>query len=354
MLFFWQLTCRAEDSVPSSFSRAPEWRLGVEVTPQWVIPTNSFLKGDNAEEKEISGAFAGDIRAAFRFNPSTREGILYKGLYQGLGLGVCTYFPGRQLGSPFSAYAFQGAPIVHFGKTSWLGYEWQFGVAFGWKHFNSQTPDNNAAVSTAVTAHMGIGLKFHHILSERWQLSAGVMAKHYSNGNSSWPNAGVNTVGLSVGVDYVIDPKPEPAEDAGADIQAEADKPRWNYDITVYGAWRKRIVTIGDPAEPTLCPGKFGVLGLQFSPMRQLNRWVAVGPSLDIQWDESAGLAPYHVDGTYGETIRFVRPPVSKQISAGISAHAELTMPIFSVNGGVGYEVINPKGVQASYQSGYM
>ena len=118
-----------------------------------------------------------------------------------------------------------------------------------------------------------------------------------------------------------------------------------------YGAWRKRVVNIGDPAEPQLCPGKFGILGLQLSPLRRINRWVSVGPSLDVQWDESAGLSPYWVEGTTGDMIRFVRPSFGKQLSVGVSAHAELTMPIFSLNGGVGYDLINPKGDRAFYQT---
>ncbi len=114
-------------------------------------------------------------------------------------------------------------------------------------------------------------------------------------------------------------------------IIEEADRGRWFYDLMAYGAWRKRVVSVGNPSEPQLCPGKFGIAGLQFSPMRSLNRWVAIGPSLDVQWDESAGLSPYWVEGTSGDMIKFRRPPIGKQIGVGLSAHAELTMPIFSV-----------------------
>ncbi len=85
--------------------------------------------------------------------------------------------------------------------------------------------------------------------------------------------------------------------------------------------------------------------------MRRLNRWVAVGPSLDIQFDESAGLEPYWVQWTTGDDIKFHRPPFGKQLSAGLSAHAELTMPIFSVNAGIGYDFVNPAGNQRFYQS---
>ena len=97
--------------------------------------------------------------------------------------------------------------------------------------------------------------------------------------------------------------------------------------------------------------GKFGIVGFQFSPLRKLNRYVAVGPSLDLQWDESAGIEPYWVEGTTGNDIKFERPPFGKQISVGLSAHAELTMPIFSVNAGIGYDFVNPKGDRRFYQS---
>lgn len=340
----------ASDSIPSGFSKPLEWHVGAELSPAWVPHTNAFLKGNNAESKKISGSISGDIRADFSFNPESREGMLYKGVYQGIGVGVRSFFANDLLGTPVSAYVYQGAPIVHLNKRLWLVYEWQFGAAFGWKHFDKETAENNAVVSTSVTAHMGLGLKLHYSVNDNWQLCFGIDANHYSNGNTSWPNAGVNTIGATVGVSYIINPLANSVS-SSAYVETEADKGRWFYDITAFGAWRKRIVTVGYTPEAELLPGKFGVLGLQFSPMRQLNRWVAVGPAIDLQWDESAGLEPYWVEGSYDDNIKFERPPFGKQISAGISAHAELTMPIFSVNVGMGYDFINPKGNKAFYQS---
>ena len=119
----------------------------------------------------------------------------------------------------------------------------------------------------------------------------------------------------------------------------------------VYGAWRKRGMSIGYLDEGVICPGKFGVIGLQMSPLYRINRYVAAGPSLDFQWDESGGLKPYWVEDSYDDNIKFRRPPFGKQISLGLSAHAELTMPIFSINIGLGYDFLNPKGEKAFYQS---
>ncbi|MDE6331230.1 MAG: acyloxyacyl hydrolase [Muribaculaceae bacterium] len=341
----------AADSVPSGFSRPLLWRAGAELSPAWVPGTNSFLDGGNEMGKHISSSLSVNIRADLSFDKTTREGLLYKGLYQGIGLGTTTFFANRLLGTPVSAYVYQGAPFLYFNNRLSLGYEWQFGAAFGWKHYNQETASDNAVIGTSVTAHMALGLKLQYTLSDRWQMSVGLSANHYSNGNTSWPNGGVNHIGASIGIAYAINTPTETAAAPDRSLTEEADKGRWFYDITVYGAWRKRAVSIGNPAEPQLCPGKFGVAGFQFSPLRSLNRWIAVGPSLDFQWDESAGLAPYWVDGTFADMIKFRRPPFGRQISVGLSAHAELTMPIFAVNAGIGYDIVNPKGDKAFYQS---
>ena len=336
-------------TIPTKFSLKPEWRIGVDVSPGWIPATNDFLGGYNPEDKCINTTLSGDIRADFSFNPSTRQGILYPGLYQGIGIGANTFFASSLLGIPVSAYVYQGAPIVHLNSRLWLGYEWQFGVACGWKHYDTDTADTNSAVSTPVTAHMGIGLKFHYDLTDRWQLSFGLSARHYSNGNTSWPNAGINAIGATIGIAYTFNPiLNSPVRNA--ELEAEADRHSWFYDITAFCSWRKRVAFVGDPPEPQLCPGRFGILGLQFSPMFKLNRWTAVGPAIEMQWDESSGLERNWVDGTFGDEIKFTKPPLGKQIAIGLSAHAELTMPIFSVNVGIGYNALNPRGNKAFYQ----
>ncbi len=339
----------AADTIPSGFSRRPQWHLGAEISPAYVPATNIFLRGYNVLDKRIDRSISGSVRAGFCFNDSTQEGILYKGLYQGVGIGAVSFFNHSLLGTPVSAYVYQGAPVVRFSRRLWLGYEWKFGAAFGWHH-DTESAQLNAAVSTSVTAMMALGLKLHYSLSDRCALTLGAEATHFSNGNTSWPNAGVNSVGASIGFTYMIDPQPQ-GHVSSPELEHEADRGRWMYDIVVFGAWRKRVVNIGEQSEPQLCPGRFGVIGVQFSPLRSLNRWVAVGPALDLQWDESAGLDTYWVDGSYGDNIKFHRPPFVKQISAGISAHAELTMPIFSVNAGLGYDILNPKGNKRFYQS---
>ena len=338
------------DTVPDMFSRPVEWRIGVEASSGGVLATNSYLRGENNLGKRISATFGGSLRADFSFNPATREGMLYPGLYQGIGLGMSGYSPGGLLGTPASAYVYQGAPICRLNDRLSLGYEWQFGAALGWKHYSKETAEDNVAIGSPVTAHMGISVKLNYSLSERWGLFVGVGANHYSNGNTSFPNKGVNTIGASVGLAYILNPQ-EGHKNAARTFTYETDDKGWMYDIMAYGAWRKRGMTVGYLEQGVICPGRFGVLGLQFSPSYRINRYVAAGPSLDFQWDESGGLRPYWIEGSYDDNIKFKRPPFGKQISLGLSAHAELTMPIFSVNIGLGYDFLNPKGEKAFYQS---
>jgi len=337
--------------VSAEDTRLPlQWRMGIEVSPALVPGTCSFLKGENTEYTTINNSLAGALRADFSFNPQSSEGRLYPGLYQGMGVEVRSFLANSLMGTPVSAYVYQGAPIAHFNKRLWLGYEWKFGAAFGWKHKNAEPGDGHRPISTPVTAYMSAGFKLHYALSPRWQVSVGAEATHFSNGNTSLPNAGVNSIGATIGLTRIINPLTADGNNRNTSpSDARLTRRKWFYDITAYGAWRKRVVTINGDIQ--LCPANFAVAGLIVSPMRRLNRMVAIGGALDIQYDESSYLAPYWVEGTSGDDIKFYRPPFGKQLSAGLSAHAELTMPIFAVNAGLGYDILCPKGEKPFYQS---
>ena len=111
------------DSLPAMFSRPVEWRIGAEVVPAWVPGTNPYLAGGNPDGKHIGTNLHEALRCEFNFNPATRQGMLYRGLYQGIGIGMNSFFPGNLLGTPVSAYVYQGAPIVSFGERLSLGYD---------------------------------------------------------------------------------------------------------------------------------------------------------------------------------------------------------------------------------------
>lgn len=337
------------DSLPGSFSGRLPWRMGLEIAPASVLPTNSFVKGDNVCNQRVNMTLTTTLRGDFSFNPRSRWGMLYPDAYQGIGMDVRTLFAPDLLGVPVSLYIFQGNPFKHFSRSLWLGYEWRFGAAFGWADRNGDYYNlglYNAAISTRVTAHMGVSLKLYYQLADRWQLSAGLDASHFSNGNTNFPNSGINTFGASVGVSYLLNGNEKPGM-APEDLMEEANRKRWMWDILAYGAWRKRHIVI--TGVEMLCKGKYGLGGIQFSPLRKINRYFNVGGALDLQFDSSAGLAPYRTGG-YNATMTFAKVPFWKQVRIGVGAVAEFEMPIFAVSAGLGVDVKCPNGDKPFYQ----
>ena len=295
--------------------------LSAEFRPAYVFPTGAFLKGDNQAGDPINTNLSGHLKYGFRFSPDSYWGRLYPHAVQGIGVAYNTFFNAAELGNPVSVYVFQTSRIATLAPRLSLDYEWNFGASFGWK------------------------------------IKAGIDVTHYSNGNTGYPNAGINTIGAAVGLTRCFGAA-EPEETSAASStfsplgQADFHR-RMSYDLVVYGATRKKAVYPAQ-ADPVLVPGSFGIAGLNFTPMYNFSRYFRAGVSLDAQYDESANIGRHIVDGpTYPSTdnIRFYRPPFREQFSVGLSLRAELVMPIFSINLGVGRNVLcKGRDTDAFYQ----
>lgn len=85
----------------SVFADSPttDHSVEVDIRPSWVIPTNSYLKGENGE-CDIKSAVAPHLRYSFKFAPNTRYGQLYSHAYQGVGLSYLATLPGGVARTP--------------------------------------------------------------------------------------------------------------------------------------------------------------------------------------------------------------------------------------------------------------
>ena len=61
-----------------------------------------------------------------------------------------------------------------------------------------------------------------------------------------------------------------------------------------HGATRKRGFV--DGYDVCLVPGSFGIVGLNFNPMYNFNKYFRAGVSVDAQYDESANIKDYRVE----------------------------------------------------------
>lgn len=330
------------------------WRhaVGLDIRPSYPFSSykDDILSGilDMENARKTKFATSMHLRYGFSFPRDSRQGCLCADAMQGIGAAVNLLGNSKGIGTPVSLYVFQGAPIWRFSDRLSLYYEWNFGVSFGWKPCDGKVARSNLIVGSRANAYINLGAGFSYQLAKRWSFMAGVDLTHYSNGNTSYPNPGVNLAGLRIGVTGAFGPDPIRSAPIPHMSDSAERRHRPEFDLTVYGSIRKRAYRGGD--NPIILPGHFAVAGLDISPMWRISRNFRAGASADIQWDESTDLKRHHVSGESAGDILFTRPPFYRQICFGLSGRAELVMPIFSVNVGIGYNVIGPEETRASYQ----
>ena len=325
-------------------------RVGINVRPAYILPTHKFFRGENELGKRLAAGGSAHLQYSFSFPESSKPGRLYPTSYQGIGVALNTFLDKSEIGTPAAVYVFQGASLAQITPKLSFNYEWNFGVSFGWNPYdpygdlNPEHPNTyNLVVGSKVNAYINVGFMMDWKPSATWSVSAGVDLTHFSNGNTSYPNAGVNTAGVRLGATRHFGPsqaKPIPTRRLNeyADTDNGNLSRRLTYDITLYGALRAKGLIWNDSAY--ISEGHFGIAGLTFNPLYRVNKFFRAGLSLDIQYDESANLAEYVAGVGDDGNIKFFRPPFAEQFGIGLSARAEFVMPIFSVNIGFGRNII--------------
>lgn len=240
------------DSVGHAFVH----QIGFDIRPGYVVPTNSFLAGDNAQQKAIDQSLSLHLKYAFRaLSPNSCLGKLYPSAYQGIGVSYSTFSRPDELGNPVTVYVFQGAPLMQFSRRLSLDYEWNFGASFGWKKYDELYNQKNMAIGSEINAYINLGFFLNWQLHPQWKLAAGVDFTHFSNGNTHYPNGGLNAIGGRIGVVRTFDATDGAAGAAGS--KRLFIEPHVSYDLVVYGATRKKD-SVKDNV-PSLVPGSFGI-----------------------------------------------------------------------------------------------
>lgn len=332
------LSAQTTRSHNDSLHRPIIHKIGFDIRPNYVTPTADFLKGENSQQEPVRKYLSAHLKYAFQFSKDSRLGKLYPHAYQGIGVSYGTFFNTSEVGNPLALYVFQGSRIKQLSPNLSLDYEWNFGASFGWKKYDEQTNSYNNIVGSKINAYINLGLFLNWKFNPQWNLTAGLDFTHFSNGNTNFPNGGVNPVGARIGIVHTFG-----AEDANASAAGIGKArpigivPHVSYDLVVYGATRKRGFIKGSDAY--LVPGAFGIVGLNFNPMYNFNKFFKAGASLDLQFDESANIEEYLANSSSHDP-KFYHPPFREQFAAGLSIRGELVLPIFSINIGLGHNVL--------------
>ena len=226
-------------------------RVGLDIRPGYVVPTNSFLEGDNLQQKTIEQSLSLHLKYAFQFSKDSNLGRMYPHTYQGIGVSYNTFHCPAELGNPVTVYAFQGAPIVRLSSRLSFDYEWNFGASFGWKKYDEQYNPQNEVIGSKINAYINLGLLLNWQFHPQWRLAAGVDLTHFSNGNTHYPNGGLNIIGGKVGIVRTFGDTDGASE--GIVPKRLFIKPHVSYDLVLYGATRKRGFVKDNV--PSLMPG---------------------------------------------------------------------------------------------------
>ena len=290
------------------------------------------------------------LKYAFQFGPETRFGRNYPFTYQGVGLGYNTFFNSAEVGTPVALYVFQHARIAALTERLSLDYEWNFGLSAGWKPYDNDYNSYNGAVGSRVNAYLNAGIYLNWSLSRYFDFIIGGDFTHFSNGNTKFPNAGVNTTGAKIGLVYNFNREE-------SDLTKSLVKPyiprfprHISYDLVLFGSWRRKGVAVGD--KQYAAPDAYGVAGFNFATMYNFGYKFRAGLSVDGVYDGSANVytEDYIVGYDGGDPgYQFHTPSFDKQIALGISGRAEFVMPYFTVGFGLGFNVLHKGGDLKSF-----
>ena len=271
--------------------------------------------------------------------------------YQGIGVSLTTFGDKKQLGDPFSFYVFQGARIARFSPRASLNYEWNFGLSAGWKPYDNYYNSYNGAVGSRMNAYINAGVYINWAFSRYFDLIVGGDFTHFSNGNTKFPNAGINTAGAKIGLVYNFN---RTEEDLSKSLYQPVTTrfPRHiSYDVVLFGSWRRKGVWVGE--KQIASPNAYPVAGFNFAPMYNLGYKFRVGASLDGVYDGSANVYREDVIVEYGSSSskrEFLKPGIQHQLALGLSGRAEYVMPYFTIGVGMGANVLSRGDMRGFYQ----
>jgi len=229
-----------------------------------------------------------------------------------------------------------------------LDYEWNFGLSTGWQPYDPITNPHNIIVGSKVNAYLNAGVHLRWQFLRRWAVVGGMEAIHFSNGNTEFPNAGLNTLGVKVGVLYDFLPsEPDEVDPRSATVPLEFPK-HVSYDLVVFGSWKRTGVDFF--GTQVASPYKYAVVGAYFAPMYNFGYRFRAGVSLDAIYDGSANV--YTEDYIVGTDQPFFTPDKDRQVALGTSIRGEYVMPIFTISLGLGANVVHKGGdLKGTYQA---
>jgi len=262
---------------------------GISVNYQYgnILPTTDFVKGDNLLGKPMQKYQAYTLKLLWQNPGYTDWQRVYHGPYYGAGIQLTDVYNQTEVGYPVSLFGVLGIPIVRASRFE-LYSEFQFGIAAGWKHYDSLTNPKNLAVGGTLTLHVSGSLLAFYQLTRNIDLGAGIGFVHFSNGGFERPNNGLNIYSPSVEVKYHLQARPDYGKmPAARRLQRSDDL----YLMLGYGDYQLR--------EHELDTNYFAVGGLSAIYFTQFSNAFRLGYGTDLNYWWGMNALPNGTAGPY-------------------------------------------------------
>jgi hypothetical protein len=141
--------------------------------------------------------------------------------YPTFGIGVTKFFfqpPTNIFGNPFATYLFYNEPVVQFKKSK-IAYDFDVGLSYGWKPYDSLSNPDQTAIGSSVNFVFMLSLQYEFKISNQWDGIIGANVNHMSNGRIVSPNRGVNLYAANVSLRYRLKPA-RPKHFCGSDLNS--------------------------------------------------------------------------------------------------------------------------------------
>ncbi|AWW29090.1 acyloxyacyl hydrolase [Echinicola strongylocentroti] len=336
------------DSVSDLTAKKYLHGIETEMRYAYVFPPKPFYRNQESSSRLSRSVFSAHLRYGFYLPEGTNRYRVYGDTYWGIGMAQFYFGNKKELGNPLALYLYQGARIANLSQKITLNFEWNFGISGGWEPYDVESNPNNKTVGSRFNAYINTGLLLKWKPSDRLYFTLGTDLTHFSNGNTVYPNAGVNMLGGKLGAVYrlgEVDRHQYPkSKQFSSDLMFSQHV---SYDVVLFGSWRRKGVAYNGERVPS--PDSYPVIGANISTLYNFSHKFRAGLSLDPLYDGSANV--YTEDFIIGTEQPFITPDLKYQLALGVSARAEFVMPVFSVGVGLGTNVLHRGGdFKGTYQ----
>lgn len=297
-----------------------------------VLPTNSFLKGDNASGQPINSYHAAAIELGFQTNGTKSWHHAWNMPSIGIGFYTADFFNDEELGKPAAIYAFFNNTLKQWDRFG-IHFEGGAGLTFNWKPYDPEINPANVAIGSYNTVYLDFGLKAQWLLGKNFQLDLAYTFTHFSNGATKLPNMGINMTGPKVSLAYHFKGNQpvfyEPTfeefvkkNEFVADLKVSTKQVKFDTSITQLSTQYLGI--------------NYNVYGLSIGYLRYPTEKWKYGAGLETAYDASATAQLDVVDGEYNPVE--TAPKYHWNVSAYISG--QMVLGKTSIFADLGYYIL--------------